>query len=112
LLGLERDADEYAVALTGKPLALASAICKIAGGSARGRIGATLAASGAGAPWARLDGLVAGGRRRASRPVERTVLAVAILSAATVLAAAAGLALWLADGATPAALAAALACQA
>lgn len=111
LLSLERDADEYAVAETGKPLALASAICKIAGASALDGRGATaMGAAGAGAPWARLDSLMEGGRRRGSRPVERAVLAVAVVLVAMVACAAAGLALWVAHGASPAALAAAITC--
>jgi Peptidase family M48 len=111
VLSLERDADEYAVGRTGDPLALASAICKVAGGSARRRRpGLALGLDGAGIP-ARLDGLLAGGRRRASARFERAVLLVAALLSALLVAAAAGLVLWLADAVPPAALSAALSCR-
>jgi hypothetical protein len=61
LLSLDRDADEFAVARTGDPLALASAICKVAGGSARRRArGLSFGVDGPGGTPARL----AGGRRR------------------------------------------------
>jgi Zn-dependent protease with chaperone function len=114
MLSLERDADEYAVARTGKPLALASAVCKVAAASTpAGRTGApVMSAAGAGAPWPRLDGLLEGGRRRASRRVERLVLAMAFLLAAVITGATAALVLWLAQVAEPGALAAAISCHA
>lgn len=112
LLSLERDADEYAVARTGDPLALASAICKVAGGSARrGVRGLAFGLDGCGGTPARLDGLMAGGRQRGSAPLERAVLVAAVLLSALLVGAAVGLALWLADAAPPAALSAALSCH-
>lgn len=112
LLSLERDADEYAVARTGDPLALASAICKVADGSARRRAqGLALGLDGAGGTHARLDGLLAGGRRRGSAPLERLVLVAAVALSVLLLVAVAGLGLWLADTVPPAALSAALSCS-
>jgi Zn-dependent protease with chaperone function len=112
LLSLERDADEYAVARTGDPLALASAICKVAGGSARRRVrGLAFGLDGPGGTPARLEGLLAGGRRRGSAPLERTVLVAAVFLSALLAGAAVGLALWLVDTVPPAALSAALSCH-
>jgi Zn-dependent protease with chaperone function len=111
-LSLERDADEYAVARTRDPLALASAICKVAGGSARRSVrGLAFGLDGAGGTPARLEGLLAGGRQRGSAPLERAVLVAAVLLSALLAAAAAGLVLWLADTVPPAALSAALSCR-
>jgi hypothetical protein len=99
------DADEYAVARTGDPLAPASAICKVAGGSARRRVrGLAFGLDGPGGTPARLEGLLAGGRRRGSTRLERAVLVGAVLLAALLAAAALGLVLWLVDTAPPAAL--------
>ena len=112
LLSLERDADEYAVARTGDALALASAICKVANGSARRRAqGLALGLDGSGGTPARLDGLLAGGRRRGSAPLERLVLVAAVALPVLLVVAAASLALWLVDTVPPAALSAALSCS-
>jgi Zn-dependent protease with chaperone function len=112
LLSLERDADEYAVARTGDPLALASAICKVAEGSARRRRpGLAFGLDGSAGTPARLDALLAGGRRRGSAALERVVLAAAILLLVLAAATATALVLWLIDTTPPAALAAALSCR-
>jgi hypothetical protein len=112
LLSLERHADEYAVARTGDPLALASAICKVAGGSQRHRGGGlAFGLDGAGGTPARLEGLLAGGRRRGSARLERAVLVGAALLSALLAGTAAGLVLWLVETAPPAALSAALSCH-
>jgi Zn-dependent protease with chaperone function len=112
LLSLERDADEYAVARTGDPLALASAICKVAQGSARReKPGLAFGLDGAGGTRARLEALLAGGTARGSAALERAALAAAILLPALALAAAAALVLWLIHATPPAALAAALSCR-
>jgi hypothetical protein len=58
-----------------------------------------------------LEGLLAGGRRRGSAPLERTVLVAAVFLSALLAGAAVGLALWLADTVPPAALSAALSCH-
>ena len=83
-LSLERQADEYAVARTRDPLALASAICKAAGGSSP--YGA-LAVSGSGSS-VRLEQLLGSARTRSASPVERSVnvLATALLGATLLLA--------------------------
>ena len=83
-LSLERDADEYAVARTRDPLALASAICK----AATGAVPAGVAALGGRADiGVRLEQLVDyGGRRRSHAEVERATRALAALMAATTLA--------------------------
>jgi hypothetical protein len=111
LLSLERDADEYAVTRTGDPLALASAICKVARGSRRVSPGLAFGLDGSGGTPARLDGLLAGGRRRGSASLERAVLAAAVLLSALLGAAVTGLALWLVDSVPPEALSAALSCR-
>jgi hypothetical protein len=66
---------------------------------------------GPGGTLARLEGLLAGGRRRGSAPLERTVLVAAVFLPALLAGAAVGLALWLADTMPPAALSAALSCH-
>jgi Zn-dependent protease with chaperone function len=107
-LSLERDADEAAVARTGDPLALASAICKVAG---QHRPAApAMGVAGAGGTKARLDGLLAGEGLRGGSALERGVAAMASLMALAVVALIVGLALWLVDAAAPAGIAAALAC--
>jgi hypothetical protein len=101
-----------AAARTGDALALASAICKVAGGSARRGVGGlAFGVDGPSGTPARLEGLLAGGRRRGSAPLERTVLAAAVLLSALLAGAAVGLALWLVDTVPPAALSAALSCH-
>lgn len=86
---IERDADEYAVRETRDPLALASAICRVAG-SARG--GALLALRGADRASRRLDCLLEGGRQRSTKWLEAAaraltlILAVGALSLAGTLA--------------------------
>jgi hypothetical protein len=111
-LSLERDADEYAVGRTGTPLALASAICKLAGSPAstfaRGPLAFGL--DGAGAARARLDGLLAGGRSRAGAGLERAALLLGVCLPLLVAGAAVAFALWLAAATPPAALTAALTC--
>jgi Zn-dependent protease with chaperone function len=112
LLSLERHADEYAVARTGDPLALASAICKVGRGSARRRRrGLAFGLDGTRETRARLDGLLAGGRRRGSAGVEGMVLLAAVALCALLAAAATGLVLWLIEAAPPAAFSAALSCR-
>jgi hypothetical protein len=110
LLSLERDADEYAVTRTGDPLALASAICKVAGARRRVR-GLAFGLDGTGGTPMRLECLLAGGRRRGSPRLERAVLLVAVLLSALLAGATVGLVLWLADAVPPAALSAALSCH-
>jgi hypothetical protein len=68
---LERDADEYAVARTRDPLALASAICKAASAQARGLVAL------AGRGHARLRvGYLTDGAPPAGRPLEVTARAL------------------------------------
>ena len=112
-LALERDADEFAVARTGTPLALASAICKLAGASASTTARGPLAfgLDGGGATRARLDGLLAGGRPRGSTGQERAALLLGVCLLLLVVGSAVGFALWLADATPPAALSAALSCH-
>lgn len=74
---LERDADEFAVSRTQNPLALASAICKAA--QARSESAAIPALGGRGSVVQRLDDLLAGGRRRSGRRLERSTRALALL---------------------------------
>jgi Peptidase family M48 len=110
LLGLERDADEYAVARTGDPLALASAICKVVGSAAPATRGLVFGVRGTGETRARLDCLLGGGRRRGSAALEAAVLALALLLPVVTVAALVDFGQWLASAAPPAALAAALTC--
>jgi Zn-dependent protease with chaperone function len=111
-LSLERDADEYAVDRTGRPLALASAICKLAAAPtsslARGPL--ALGLNGAGAARARLDALLGGGRLRAGARLERAALLLGICLPLLVAGSALTFALWLAAAAPPAALTAAVTC--
>jgi Zn-dependent protease with chaperone function len=84
---LERDADEYALAQTRNPLALASAICKAAAGQAS--VAPLMGLQGRSRVALRLDYLLAGGRQRASDTVEKgaRMLAVAMLALTLFLAA-------------------------
>lgn len=110
LLGLERDADEYAVARTGDPLALASAICKVVRSAApRARL-AGFGLHGTGETTARLDCLLSGGRLRGGALLERTALGLALVLPLVTLLALRGFGEWLAAAAPPAALAAAFSC--
>ena len=90
-LSLERDADEYATAQTGNPLALASAICKAAVEQGSERPAAALGLTGQGGTSLRLDQLLGSGPVRSSRRTEAAAvvlagsLAVAALAAAAVL---------------------------
>jgi hypothetical protein len=87
---IERDADEYAVARTSDPLALASAICKVATGTK-----AELAAlGGQGRVAVRLGYLVDGAPSRGGKVLERTTRAVAVVLAAIVLTLASTLPAW------------------
>ena len=96
-LSLERDADEYAVARTRDPLALASAICKAA---ASRTVPTGLAALGGSGVGVRLHQLVDhGGRRRSSRAVEHCCRALAALMAATALALLVSVPVWAAGSA-------------
>jgi Zn-dependent protease with chaperone function len=80
---LERDADEFAVRQGRDPHALASAICKAAGPAS---IGAAPRLGGRGRVALRLECLLAGGGRPASRLLERSARAVAlVLTALTLL---------------------------
>jgi Zn-dependent protease with chaperone function len=89
-LCLERDADEYAVARTGDPLALASAICKAA---TRGTpLGAT-GLGGSGRVVSRLDYLQGRGLR-AGHGLERGTRLLAASSATLVVALALTLPIW------------------
>jgi Zn-dependent protease with chaperone function len=111
-LTLERDADEYAVGCTGAPLALASAICKLAGAPAstfaRGPLAFGL--DGSGAARARLDALLAGGRSRGSAALECSVMLLGVCLPLLVLGSALAFGLWLAHTAPPDALTAAVTC--
>jgi Zn-dependent protease with chaperone function len=111
-LSLERDADEHAVRTTGAPLALASAICKLAGAPAStfGRGPLALGLDGAGAARARLDGLLAGGRSRAGAGLERAALLLGVSLPVLVTGLAVAFAFWLAAATPPSALTAALTC--
>jgi bla regulator protein blaR1 len=84
---LERDADEYALAQTRNPLALASAICKAAIG--QGPAAQLIGLQGRSRVALRLEYLMAGGRPRASYSVERgaRMLALTMLALTLVLAA-------------------------
>jgi len=112
-LSLERDADEYAVDRTGAPLALASAICKLAGAPATAFARGPLAfgLDGARAARARLDGLMAGGRSRERAGLERAAVILAVCLSLLVAGSAVALALWLAATTRPAALTAAVTCS-
>jgi hypothetical protein len=111
-LSLERDADEYAVGRTGAPLALASAICKLAAGPAfspaRGPLAFGL--DGGEATRARLDCLLVGGRPRGTAAQERAAMVLGVCLSLVVVGSAVGLALWLADATPPSALSAAVTC--
>lgn len=104
-VSLERDADEYAVRVTGDPLGLASAICKAAGA---GALGGSLALDGGGTD-ARLEHLLAGGPRTRVERIDRVAVALAtslfLLSAALLCSVAALV------GASPASLLLAIACS-
>jgi hypothetical protein len=108
-LSLERDADEAAVARTGDPLALASAICKVASQARPGAL-AMMGLAGVGETKARLDGLLAGNGLRGGTALERGVAAMACLLSLVVVGVIVGLILWLVDATAPAGIAAALAC--
>jgi hypothetical protein len=92
ILSIERDADEYAVRETQKPLALASAICKAAGD--RGPASAFAALAGRGGLAVRLEYLVSGGRQRTSVVFERTMLILAALMCAVTITLIASLPAW------------------
>ena len=113
-LSLERDADEYAVSRTAAPLALASAICKLAGAPSGTQAGGPLAfgLDGAGATRARLDALLERERQRAKGGLERAVLLLGISLSLLVVASAIALVLWLISTAPTAALGTALHCDA
>jgi hypothetical protein len=110
VLSLERDADEYSVARARDPLALASAICKVAGSKDRSPCELAAYGLGGGETRARLDGLLAGGRLRGSAAVERGVLALALLMPVLVIATITGVGLWLWEALPPEALSAAFSC--
>ena len=80
---LERDADEYAVRETRDPLALASAICKVAAGPAT--VPSVIGLRGRGNLVLRLEYLMEGGHRHAAAGLERATRAIAVALAATVL---------------------------
>jgi len=110
LLSLERDADEYAVARTGDPLALASAICKVVRSAAPATRGLVFGMHGAGETRARLDCLLGGGRRRGSAALEAAALGLALALPVVIAVALVGFGDWLSSAAPPAALAAAVSC--
>jgi Zn-dependent protease with chaperone function len=110
LLSLERDADEYSVAKARDPLALASAICKVAGLNERSPCALAAYGLAGGELRTRLDGLLAGGRLRGSVAVERGVLALALLMPVLVAGTMVGFGLWLGSVLPPAALSAAFSC--
>lgn len=88
---LERDADEYALDHAHDPLTLASAICK----SATAPVPAAMAAlAGRGRATLRLDYLIAGGRRRRSRTLERAARLLAGLMVITAIGLATTLPAW------------------
>lgn len=109
---LERSVDEYAVELTGNPIALASAILKVAESQrvepARGE--AALGLLGQGRTTLRLDCLLAGGRQRASRPLERSAVALAVVLAILTLGVAIDAAAWFAAALPDGAFGIALSC--
>ena len=83
-LALERDADVHAIRATGDPLALASAICKVA---LHGRTGQALTGLAHGPVEARLELLLDGSGRRPSRIADRggKALAVALVALSLML---------------------------
>lgn len=106
-LSLERDADEYAVRSMGKPLDLASAICKMATGrSARGSIGA-LGLGGCARTDVRLDQLLGDVSARDSRRLE----AGAVLVSAVLLVLALGVATFSVGSPAPGEWSLAVACS-
>jgi Zn-dependent protease with chaperone function len=110
VLSLERDADEYSVAKARDPLALASAICKVAGSNGRSPCELAAYGLGGGETRTRLDGLLAGGRLRGSAAIEGGVLALAVLMPVLVAVSMLGFGLWLWDALPPASLSAAFSC--
>lgn len=94
---LERDADEYAVARTRDPLALASAICKAATAGPRGLI----ALGGRGHARLRVRYLMDDEPHRAGRPLELVTRALAGLLIALALAMAASIPLLVVAGQAP-----------
>jgi Zn-dependent protease with chaperone function len=87
---LERDADEFAVAHTRDPLALASAICK----AARGQPTGATSLSGRGRVGARLRYLIDGAPARSGPLLERGARALAVLLTALALALAVTVPAW------------------
>lgn len=90
VFNLERDADEYAVARTRDPLALASAIGKTAAAPLPGTTGLV----GTGGVALRMSYLLEGGRCRSGSRVERAARTTAVLLAMLVLGLTATLPAW------------------
>jgi Zn-dependent protease with chaperone function len=90
IFNLERHADEYAVARTRDPLALASAIAKAAVPAPAGMAGL----GGQGGVALRMSYLVAGGCQRSARGIERLARATCALLALLVLGLSATLPAW------------------
>jgi Zn-dependent protease with chaperone function len=87
---LERDADEYAVARTRDPLALASAICK----AATGQFAGATSLGGRGRMGVRLEYLVDGAPARGGPLLERGARGLAVLLTAMALVLAASVPAW------------------
>ena len=90
VFNLERDADEYAVARTRDPLALASAIGKAASAPLAGTTGLV----GKGGVVLRMNYLIEGGKCRSTSRVERAARATAALLALLVVGLTATLPVW------------------
>lgn len=109
MLSLEREADEYAVAQTRNPLALASAICKAAAGH---HSALSPALGGNGAVRVRLECLLDGRRARGGGVFERRVRLLASMLAVLTLVLAPSASAWaVADQPAPSPQHAALICR-
>lgn len=94
-LSLERDADEYAVEAIDDPLALASAICKVAAGGRTQPLSGALALGGGTSTAVRVEQLLGDTPRRTGALVEYGALALVGLLSTLVAACVGVLAAWL-----------------